>query len=40
MAKDPICGMQVNENSALKITKDGKDYFFCSAHCKNKFIEQ
>jgi len=40
MAKDPICGMQVNENSAVKITKDGKDYFFCSAHCKNKFIGQ
>jgi len=39
MAKDPICGMQVNEDSAIKITKDGKDYFFCGTHCKNKFLK-
>ena len=40
MAKDPICGMEIEENAAIKVTKDGKDYFFCSTHCKNKFIEQ
>ena len=40
MAKDPICGMEVDKDSAIKVTKDGKDYFFCSTHCKNKFIEQ
>ena len=38
--KDPICGMEVNENSAVKITKDGKEYFFCSTHCRDKFIKQ
>jgi len=40
MAKDPICGMQVNESTAIKITKDGREYFFCSVHCKDKFIKQ
>ena len=40
MAKDPICGMEIEENAAIKVTKHGKDYFFCSTHCKNKFIEQ
>lgn len=40
MYQDPICGMQVDENKAIKITKDGKDYFFCSDHCKDKFIRQ
>lgn len=38
MAKDPICGMGVDENRAIKVTKDGKDYFFCSTPCKEKFI--
>lgn len=38
MYQDPICGMQVDENKAIKITKDGKEYFFCSSHCKDRFI--
>jgi uncharacterized membrane protein YraQ (UPF0718 family)/YHS domain-containing protein len=38
MAKDFICGMQVNEKTAIKVTKDGKDYFFCSRQCKDKFL--
>ena len=41
MAKDPICGMEVPETSLLKVqTSDGKNYFFCSAHCLNKFLEE
>ena len=40
MARDPICGMTVAENSAIRVTKDGKDYFFCSSHCKDRFIQQ
>ena len=40
MAIDPICGMKVVEKNAIKITKDGKDYFFCSIHCKDKFLKQ
>ncbi len=40
MAKDPICGMSVDETTALKTTRDGKDYFFCSAHCQEKFEKQ
>lgn len=40
MAKDPICGMTVNEKNALRATKDGKGYYFCSQHCKEKFLQQ
>lgn len=40
MAIDPICGMQIEKNSAIKVNKDGKDYYFCSVHCKDKFIKQ
>ncbi len=40
MVKDPICGMTVDEQRALKIHQCGKDYFFCSPHCKDKFLKQ
>ncbi|HYO05777.1 MAG TPA: HAD-IC family P-type ATPase [Phototrophicaceae bacterium] len=40
MAKDPICGMFVEENeSALHYTKDGITYYFCATQCLNEFIE-
>ena len=40
MAKDPICGMEVDEQQGIKVTKGSRDYFFCSTHCRDKFIEQ
>ena len=40
MYKDPICGMDVDSNSTFKVEKDGKNYFFCSQHCKDKFTAQ
>jgi Cu+-exporting ATPase len=40
MAKDPVCGMQVDEMKAAGQTSfDGRTYFFCSASCKKKFEE-
>ena len=38
--KDPVCGMEVEESFAIKIAKDGKEYFFCSTHCRDEFIKQ
>ena len=32
--------MEVKESSAIKLTKDGRDYFFCGQHCKDKFIKE
>src|SRR4030042_4540706 len=40
MMTDPVCGMQVNEHNAIKVRHDGKDYFFCSTHCRDKFLQQ
>ena len=40
MPKDPICGMEVDESTAIKLKKDGKVYFFCSENCKNEFLTQ
>ena len=40
MAKDPICGMDVNEIRGLRLSSNGKDYYFCSEHCLKKFAKQ
>lgn len=40
MAKDPICGMTVDETSPLKAERDGHTFYFCSEHCRKKFVEQ
>lgn len=38
MAKDPICGMMVDEKTAkLKSNYMGKTYYFCNASCKATF---
>ena len=38
MAKDPICGMDVNEADALAADRGGETYYFCSEHCRQKFL--
>jgi P-type Cu+ transporter len=40
MAIDPICGMTVDEHTALKHEDKDGAHFFCSASCKTKFIER
>ncbi len=38
MAKDPVCGMEVDEKSAAaKSEHMGKTYYFCSPGCKKTF---
>jgi P-type Cu+ transporter len=38
MAKDPICGMTVDEASALRAERDGQTFYFCSDHCRKEFL--
>jgi len=40
MAIDPICHMTVDEKSALKAERDGQVFYFCSSHCKEKFLDE
>ncbi len=40
MAIDPICGMTVDETSALSVERDGKKVYFCSDGCREKFLAQ
>jgi Cu+-exporting ATPase len=38
MAKDPVCGMDVDEKTAAgKSEYQGKTYYFCSTGCKRDF---
>jgi Cu+-exporting ATPase len=38
VTKDPICGMTVDEATALHTERDGKTFYFCSDHCRQKFL--
>ena len=41
MAKDPVCGMEVNEKSAAgKSDFQGQTYYFCSLGCKKSFDKE
>jgi len=38
MAKDPVCGMMVNEKTAkFKSDFNGQTYYFCAVSCKTNF---
>ena len=40
MAKDPICGMFVEENEhSIQHIREGIKYYFCSSQCLNEFLE-
>lgn len=34
---DPVCGMEAT-NDIIKASYNGKDYYFCSEHCKGEFV--
>jgi Cu+-exporting ATPase len=40
MAIDPICGMTVDEASALSAEREGKIVYFCSDDCRQKFLSK
>lgn len=41
MAKDPVCGMDVNEKAAVgKSEYTGQTYYFCSAGCQKSFDKE
>jgi Cu+-exporting ATPase len=38
VTKDPICGMTVDEASALQAERNGETFYFCSDRCRQKFL--
>ena len=40
MAKDPVCGMFVEEKpDSIRYNKDGREYYFCSKQCLDEFMQ-
>lgn len=37
MAKDPVCGMVVDEKTAITAEIEGRQFYFCSSNCLNTF---
>ena len=40
MTKDPICGMTVDETTALRAERNGEVAYFCSDHCRQTWLKQ
>ncbi len=40
MVKDEICNTYIPKDEALREVRNGREYFFCSAECRRKFLEQ
>jgi Cu+-exporting ATPase len=41
MAKDPVCGMDVDESKAAgSSVYKGKTYYFCAPGCKTRFDKE
>ena len=38
MATDPVCGMAVDEATALSAVRDGLTHYFCGEHCRQSFL--
>ena len=41
MAKDPVCGMEIDEKKAAgTVVHKGKTYYFCAVGCKARFEQE
>jgi YHS domain-containing protein len=39
MVKDEVCSIYLPQEDAIKEIREGKEYFFCSKECRQKFLE-
>ncbi len=39
MAKDLVCGSEIDEKSAASHDYEGKTYLFCSEECRDRFSD-
>ncbi len=39
LARDPVCGMAIEETSPSSIERDGRVYRFCSRGCQTEFAD-
>ncbi|MEX0719000.1 MAG: HAD-IC family P-type ATPase [Planctomycetaceae bacterium] len=38
MARDPVCGMEVDEATAISAERGGETFYFCCPRCREKFL--
>ena len=39
--QDPVCGMEVNPENAVAVAeRDGEKFYFCSTHCRDRFVAE
>ncbi|MDQ7782868.1 MAG: YHS domain-containing protein [Desulfomonilaceae bacterium] len=39
MVRDPVCGVYITEKESITAVVKGREYYFCSAECRRKFLE-
>jgi YHS domain-containing protein len=39
ITRDPVCGMDVDESSTLRVEHEGATYLFCSENCRKTFLQ-
>lgn len=39
MVKDIVCNTYLPKEDAIKEMREGKEYYFCSQECRQKFLE-
>lgn len=37
---DPVCGMRVDPDTAIKQVLNGETYYFCSESCRKEFVKR
>ena len=38
MIKDPVCGVYFPKRDGIYLNADGRDMYFCSSECMDKFV--
>ncbi len=39
MVRDPVCGVYVTDRESVTAVVNGREFHFCSAECRRKFID-
>ena len=39
MIKDPVCGVYFPKKDGIYLNADGRDMYFCSSECRDRFVD-
>jgi YHS domain-containing protein len=39
MVRDPVCGLYITDDESVTAVVKGREFHFCSAECRRKFID-